>query len=221
MIRMARAALLVFAIALWGSATAFAQPSGFDASRGYAQFDIAATLGHTSDKAFGGEAGYDVRPEIAVFFEGGHIGNAASADLQSGASRIANNVGATANPIAKVNYFDVGVRYRFTLASRPTIHPYAAIGIGGAHVSNETTFIVNGTTYPPEALGIGGGGDLNGSETKAFLMLGGGVTMAFGKRYLGELSYRWGGAFGVTSAVTGSGSTLSTNRIQLGIGVTF
>ena len=52
-------------------------------------------------------------------------------------------------------------------------------------------------------------------------MLGGGVTMAFGKRYLGELSYRWGGVFGVTSPVTGSGSTLSTNRIQLGIGVTF
>ena len=90
MIRMARAGLLVLAIALWVSATAFAQPSRFDTSRGYAQFDIAATLGHTSDKALGAEAGYDVRPEIAVFFEGGHIGNAASADLQSGASRIAS-----------------------------------------------------------------------------------------------------------------------------------
>jgi len=221
MIRMARAGVFVLAIALWGSATALAQPSGSDASLGYAQFDIAATLGHTSDKALGGEAGYYVRPELAVFFEGGHIGNAASADIELGANLIANNVGVTANAITKVNYFDVGVRYRFTLRSWPTIHPYAAIGIGAAHVTNQTTFSINGTTYSPEALGIQLGVDLNGSETKTFLMLGGGATMMFGTRYLAELSYRWGGVFGATNALTGSGSTLSTNRVQLGIGVTF
>jgi opacity protein-like surface antigen len=221
MTRIGRAVLVVFAIVLLGSATAFAQPSGASTWSGYAQFDVAATFGHKSDKALGGEAGYEVRPGIDVFAEGGHIGNAASADLESGANLIANAVGATANAITKVNYFDVGVRYRFTLASWPTVHPYAAIGIGAAHLTNQTTFSINGTTFSPDALGIQLGADLNGSETKAYLMLGGGAMMTFGERYLVDLSYRWGGVLGATDAITGSGSTLSTNRLQFGIGLTF
>ncbi len=219
MMRIARAVVLVFVVALGGSTAAVAQGTSSGESRFYAQLDVAATLGHTSSGAIGAEAGYRFRPRIDVFAEGGHIGNVTSADMQTAANLIANNVGASANPVAKVNYFDVGARYHFVVT--PTIHPYVAIGIGVAHVSNETTFTVNGTTVSPDSLGIQTGADLNGSETNAFLMIGGGTTVSFSRRYYVDLSYRFGGVLGATNALTGSGSTLVTNRVQLGIGMTF
>jgi opacity protein-like surface antigen len=213
---MARVVRMLVAVMVCGASAAQAQTSAAPAR--YAQFDIAATLGHKSDSSVGGEVGFTFRPNLDVFFEGGHIGNAASSDMDQGATRIANNVGATANAIAKVNFFDVGVRYRFMPS--PRFHPYAAIGIGAAHVTNQTTFSVNGTVVPESSLGIQSGVDLNGSETKAFLMLGVGTTIPFKTRYLFDVSYRFGGVLGAANALNGT-STLATNRIQLGIGLNF
>lgn len=218
MIRIVRVAALVLAAALCGPAAALAQSGPSDTSPFYAQFDVAATLGHKSSGAVGGEGGYRVKPYLDAFLEAGHIGNAASADLEAGANTIANNVGATASSVSKVTYFDLGVRYHRMVT--PTIQWYGALGLGAAKVSNETTFSVNGTVFPPEALGISGS-DLNGHETKTFLMLGGGATMTFGRRYFGDLSYRFGGVLGASNQVTGNGYTLKTNRIQLGIGMRF
>lgn len=215
--RIARVVPIVFVMTLCAS-HAFAQT--LKGTRGYAAIDVAATLGHKSDKAIGGEVGVEVKDNIDVFFEGGHIGNAASAAMEDGANRIANNVGATANPIAKINYFDFGVRYRFHVKS-PNLHPYAAIGFGGAHVRNETTFVVNGTAFAPEQLGIQSGTDLNGTETKAFLMFGAGTTVTFSKRYFIDASYRFGGVLGATSAGPSDTETIKTNRVQLGLGLGF
>jgi opacity protein-like surface antigen len=219
MIRIVRVAPIVFAVVVCGFSTAFAQAAGAAASRGYAEFDIAATLGHKSDKAIGGEVGFHLRPKIDVFAEGGHIGNAASADLEAGATLIANNVGAAANAISKVNYFDVGVRYGFEAA--PNVHPYVAFGIGAAQVKNETTFAVNGTVVPEESIGIQSGTDLNGSETKAFLMIGGGATITLKPRYFLDVSYRFGGVISAPSPASANGALLKTSRVQLGIGLTF
>jgi opacity protein-like surface antigen len=218
MMRIVRIAPIVFSMLVCGFSTAFAQ-GGAASSRGYAEFDVAATLGHKSDKAIGGEAGFHIRPNFDLFVEGGHIGNAASADLDAGANLIANNVGATANAITKVNYFDVGIRYPF--AASPTVHPYVAFGIGAANVKNETTFSVNGAQVPEESIGIQSGADLNGSETKAFIMAGVGATVTLKPRYFLDFSYRFGGVLGATNALTGSGSTLKTNRVQVGIGINF
>jgi opacity protein-like surface antigen len=218
MMRFARVVPILFAMVVGGFSTAFAQAGSAAASRGYAEFDVAATLGHKSDTAIGGEAGFQIRPNLDVFFEGGHIGNAASSNLDAGANLIANNVGATANAISKVNYFDVGIRYRFNAS--PKVHPYASIGIGAANVKNETTFSINGTTVPEESIGIQSGTDLNGSETKAFLMVGVGATVPLKPRYFLDFSYRFGGALGAADPIAGT-STLKTSRVQAGLGLTF
>lgn len=209
---------MVFVMVVCGRVAAFAQAQKTDMP-GYAQLDIAATLGHKSDTAIGGEAGWHINPDLAVFVEGGHIGNAASADIEAGANLIANNVGATANAISKVNYFDVGVRYSFVM-NNPKVHPYAAIGVGAAQVKNETTFVVNGTAFAPDALGIQVGTDLSGSETKPFIMIGAGASVDFATRYLLDVSYRFGAVTGATSAVNGT-ATLKTSRVQIGLGIKF
>jgi hypothetical protein len=221
MMRIARVVSIVFATTLYAG-HAFAQGAPPAPSRGYAAVDVAATLGHKSDKAVGGEAGVQVKDNIDVFVEGGHIGNAASASMEDGANRIANNVGAVANPVAKVNYFDAGVRYHFHI-NAPNVHPYVAIGIGGAQVKNVTTFVVNGTAFTPEQLGIAsvGGGDLNLTETKPFFMIGAGASITFGARYFVDVSDRFGAVIGATSAGPSDTETIKTNRVQLGLGIKF
>jgi len=221
MMRMVRVVPMLFAITVASAATLRAQTSTTDETKGYAEFNLGPTFGHKSDLSVGGEGGWEVKRDLDVFFEFGHIGNAASSDLESRANTIANNVGAAANVIAKVNYFDFGVRYRF-IVNAPNVRPYVAAGFGGAHVTTQTTFTVNGTTVPPENLGISIGPDLSGSQTVPFFMLGGGFTYAFVTRYFADISYRYGRVFEKTDAdgnVQLAG--FNTNRLQVGVGIKF
>jgi opacity protein-like surface antigen len=212
---------MLFAFTVCGAAALHAQPAASDEPRGYAEVNLGATFGHKSDMSVGAEGGWAVMRDLDVFFEFGHIGNAASSDLESRANGIANNVGATANVIAKVNYFDAGVRYRFII-NQPNVRPYVAAGFGGAHVTTQTTFSVNGTEVPPENLGIALGPDLSGSETVPFFMLGGGATVTFHTRYFVDVSYRYGRVF---EKKDDDGNVqlaaFNTNRLQVGVGLTF
>ena len=115
MMRIARVVPMCFAFTFCCAAMLQAQSAASGDTRGYAEFNAGATLGHKSDVSVGGEAGWRLMSNLDVFAEGGHIGNAASSVLESRANTIANNVGATASVIAKVNYFDAGVRYHWVV----------------------------------------------------------------------------------------------------------
>lgn len=219
MMRIARVVPMLLAMTFCRAVLLHAQAAGSTESRGYGEINAGATLGHKSDASVGGEAGFRVMPDLDVFFEAGHIGNAASADLDARATAIANNVGASASAVAKVNYFDVGVRYRLQATGR--LHPYLAAGIGAAQVKNETALSVNGTTVPPESLGVQFGTDLNGTETAGFFMIGGGATMPFAKRYFVDLSYRYGRVFQKSEGGEVVIAGINTNRVQAGLGITF
>jgi opacity protein-like surface antigen len=224
MMRIARAVAMFFAMILCWAPMLHAQPAAAaasaDTSVGYAEINAGATLGHKSDVSFGGEGGYRLMPNLFVFGEVGHIGNAASSDLEARANSIANSVGATADVIAKVNYYDFGVRYYVRLT--PSLHTYATTGFGGAHVTNQTTLSVNGAAVPPESLGVQFGSDLNGSENTPFFMLGFGADVTFHTRYFADVSYRYGRAFSKTDD---AGNIvldgLNTNRVQVGLGIRF
>src|SRR5919202_1612957 len=73
------------------------------------------------------------------------------------AIRVAAAVGATANTISKIDYFDAGLRYHWPASA--SVDPYVAIGGGIAHVKNETTLSANNDL-------VQFGTDLNGSEVK-------------------------------------------------------
>jgi opacity protein-like surface antigen len=225
MMRIARVVPILFAITVCCAAALQAQPAAAQAatdSRGYAEFTVGPTFGHKSDVAVGAEGGWALKRDLDVFVEFGHIGNAASSDLESRANSIANSVGGTANVIAKVNYFDVGVRYRFVV-NNPRLHPYVAVGLGAAFVTTETTVTINGSPAPPDLIAFGT--DLNGSQTSFHFTLGGGTTIDFGTRYFGDVSYRWGHVSGKSDSSGGETVTtlegFNTNRLQLGLGIRF
>src|SRR5919204_4410721 len=204
MLRIARVVPILLALTL-SSAVASAQTPATPGSTPYfAEFDFAATLGHKSDIAVGGEFGFRLSPDIDIFVEGGHIGNAATSKMEEDANRIAAAVDATANTISKIDYFDAGLRYHWPASA--SVDPYVAIGGGVAHLKDETTLSANSDL-------VQFGTDLNGSEVKPVFMIGAGATVGFARRYFVDLSYRFGAVFlGDDSGVN------KTQRAQVGIG---
>jgi opacity protein-like surface antigen len=206
--RFARVVPILLALTLSASAAATAQPAARGATKSYAEFDVAATLGHKSDVSIGGEYGFHLSPDFDVFVEGGHIGNAATSQMDDDAGRIAANVGATANTISKITFVDAGLRYHWPASVN--VDPYVALGAGLAHVKNETTLSANSDL-------VQFGTDLNGTENRPIIMLGGGATVGFAKRYFLDLSYR----FGAVLATGDASSVNKTQRAQVGIGIKF
>ena len=206
--RFARVVPILLALTLCASAVATAQPAARGATKSYAEFDVAATLGHKSDVSIGGEYGFHLSPDFDVFVEGGHIGNAATSQMDDDAGRIAANVGATANTISKITFVDAGLRYHWPASVN--VDPYVALGAGLAHVKNETTLSANSDL-------VQFGTDLNGTENRPIIMLGGGATVGFAKRYFLDLSYR----FGAVLATGDASSVNKTQRAQVGIGIKF
>src|SRR5262245_44249839 len=193
-------------------------PAGSDSSRYYVEVNGGATFGHKSSGSIGGEGGVHLTGPYSVFVEGGHMANVGTQALDDRALLIANAVGATASASYKVNYFDAGLRYLLPIQS--TLHPYAVLGLGVASVKAETALAVNGTTVPPETLGVQFGADLDGSTSKFFLTLGGGITYPFAKRYFIDGSLRYGRIFPKKSVIEDD-TGINTARLQVGAGVRF
>jgi len=207
MVRFARVVPILLALTLCASAVATAQ-TATGATTSYAEFDFAATLGHKSDTSIGGEYGFHLSPDFDVFVEGGHIGNAATSQMDDDAALIAANVGATATSISKITFVDAGLRYHWPASVN--VDPYVALGVGLAHLKNETTLSANSDL-------VQFGSDLNGTQNRPIIMIGGGAMVGFAKRYFLDLSYR----FGAVLATGDASSVNKTQRGQVAIGIKF
>jgi opacity protein-like surface antigen len=220
--RFVRCSTLITVLTACGTGTVRGQTPGTTGpDRGYAELTVGATLGHKSASSIGGEAGYTVTETWQVFLEAGRMGNVATADADARALIIGNAIGATGTSVAqRAAYFDVGARYRLHEYGR--WRPYALLGIGAAGVKTTTDFIVGGTdvTGQLDQYGAQLGNDLSGTVAKAFLTVGAGASAGFGKRYLVDLSYRYGRLFPRTSRIAND-SGINTQRLQAGIGIRF
>jgi opacity protein-like surface antigen len=186
----------------------------------YAEFTAAATLGHKSDSSVGGELGYTWTDERQLFLELGQMGNVATSAVDERAQFIARAIGASASVAQKATYFDAGLKYR--LAERGRWRPYGLVGLGLARVKTESNFTVNGNdvTDQLDQYGVLLGSDLSGSVTKFFLTLGVGANVPFGRRYLADLSYRFGRIFPRGGAIEDD-TGINTQRVQGGVGILF
>jgi opacity protein-like surface antigen len=215
MTRSARFAMVLAAALTLGISTAQAQtatPSTTD-GKFSAEIAVAATLGHKSASSFGVELDYRLTDRWTPFFEVGRMRNVATSDVDARANKIAQGIQGSANAIQKATYYDFGTQYRFEPYGM--WHPYLAVGIGAARVTTETSFQI-GTADVDLAPGL----DLQGTVTKPFMMIGGGVTVPFAGRYYADGSYRYGRIFareGVIDADTGN----NTQRLQIGVGIRF
>lgn len=216
-----RLSMLVLMLVLAAATSAQAQTPSPE-SRFYADFTAAATLGHKSSGSFGVEAGGQVMNRLDVFIETGHMKNVGTSDLDARAATIANAVGASFSTAYKVNYFDAGVRYRPMTPPWP-VQPYGLFSVGFAKVDAQTSLSVNGTTVPPESLGVQFGNDLDGSVTKAFIVIGGGALWtipAYQQRLFLDFGYRYGRILARTSQIQND-TGINTQRIQIGVGIKF
>ena len=190
--------------------------------RWYAEVTAAATLGHKSDKAFGGEVGGRLTSNVGIFIEGGHMGNVGNTDLETRAQKIANFLGGNVGSSAyKLDFLDIGVKYNVPIGGR--WQPYVAFGVGLAKVKPEVTFGVGGTDVTGDLTnrGVQLGTDLAESQNELFIVVGGGVMVNFATRYFVDASDR----YGRTSEAKDGGETLikglNTQRAQIGAGIRF
>ena len=185
----------------------------------YAEFNFGPTLGHKSDKFFGGELGFRVADGLYVIVEASHMGNVGTTALDNSATVIANFLGGTTTTAFKVNHGAVGLRYNITLNS-PMVHPYVLAALGVAHVETQVEFNVGGTTIDPAAKGVQLGGDLSGSQNKTIFVVGFGVNVPFMERFFADLGYRYGQIMAKTDTVE-TDKGIPTQRVVLGVGVRF
>ena len=229
MMRVTRFALLWMAILTGGVTAAQAQtPLGED-GRYYAEFAVAATLGHKSDSSVGGEFGAGVLDHLwltgdrlEVFFEGGRMGNVATTALDNRAQVIANFINGSASAVQKAKYFDVGVKYRLPVYARMW-RPYVGIGVGAASVETIVNFAVGGTDVTSQLssnYGIELGNDLSGSLTKTFVTVPVGVQVNFLRRYFVDGSYRFGRIRARPDDIEDD-VAITAQRVQVGVGVRF
>jgi len=221
MMRFARL-VTCFVIIMWAGASR-SQAQTASEPRWYGEVAVAATLGHKSDKAFTGEVGGRLSDTLDVSIEAGHMGNVGNDDLDARAQKIADflggNVGSTAY---KVNFGDIGLKYRVPMMTGMW-HPYVALGIGVARVKPEVTFGVGGTDVTGElaSRGVQLGTDLSESQSKVLVVLGVGTAINFATRYFADLSYRYGRIGEAKSGDEILIKGLSTQRVQIGLGIRF
>jgi opacity protein-like surface antigen len=222
MMRCARVAplwlvMLLFARGVSAQTPAPAAQSSDEETPFYAAVDAAATFGHKSAGAFGGELGYHIHKSFDVFLEAGHMSNVGTSDLDARAQGLANSLGGSSSASYKVNFFDLGVRYSLPIDAHPQLHPYVMAGFGLAAVTSETVITVNGQPLGPDQITYSN--DLNGKQNKSMLMIGFGAKYAFGERYFADLSYRYGYIFPADAISNDTG--IPTQRLQIGVGIRF
>ena len=216
--RFARVAAVCLVATLGFGALAQAQVMPADDSKFNVEFNLGPTLGHKSDKFFGGEFGWRLTKDLDIYVEAMHMGNVATTDLDDRATTIANFLGGTASTAFVVNGGDVGVKYHFV--ATPMIHPYVLAGVGVAAVRTEVEFAVGGTVIDPATRGVQLGADLSGTQNKTLVVLGFGVRVPFKSQFFADLGYRYGQILAKTDAFE-TDKSIPTQRVVLGVGVKF
>jgi opacity protein-like surface antigen len=188
----------------------------------YAELNAGATLGHKGDSSISGEAAAQLTERWQLFGEVGRMGNVATSTIDGRAQAIANLMGGSVTTVQRALYADGGLRFQPTPIDR--WHPYALVGLGVAGVKTNATFFLNGTVVSaPQLLtlyGVQPGTDLSSNVRRLLLMGGGGVHVAFGSRYLVDISYRYGYIFPQTNEIVGD-TGIQTQRFQTGLGMRF
>jgi opacity protein-like surface antigen len=219
---MRRLSIVLTVVGIGITASARAQgTAASSASHTYAEFVVGPTFGHNTDVSFGGEVGFPYK-RFHVFVEGGTMRNVTTADMEAAAIKLTTPpsplaAAGTATYTLKqtVGYFAGGLR--FNLREHGKLAPYISAAIGGAKVTKNNRFFVNGSDVTDQLLDLYGvqlGSDLAGTETRTYLEFGVGTHINITDRMLGDVSYRYGRVF-----LDEPG--MNTNRLQFGIGFAF
>jgi hypothetical protein len=204
---------------MWGGVPSADAQGAAKEPRWYASVDGGATFGHKVSGVVGGEGGFRIADDLDVYVEGGRMHNVANSNLANRANLIASTFGGSANAAYRVTYFDAGLRYEF-LAGKWL--PYVMMGGGIARVHPDVKFSIGGTDVTGQlgSFGVQLGNDLADTLTKGLFVIGGGARTSFGRRYLVDVSYRYGLIFTRQGEIDND-SKINTNRLQGAFGLRF
>jgi opacity protein-like surface antigen len=199
--------------------TSAARPPAAPDQPYYAELVAHSAFGNVTSQSYGAEFGANWRPNIDVFVEIGHVRDASTTALSSGALEIAGAL--TSLQPAAVSYTEkqpvtfggAGLRYRIQTEGR--VHPYVLGGGGVARVNNNVNFQLGGVDAGSSlSQYVSLGSDLSGSMTKPMLTLGAGVVVPVHGNIVVDLQYRFGRIFA-------GDSSIDMNRVGLGLGLRF
>ena len=208
--------VVVLALAMLAVGSAASAQS---ADKGYAEGFIQSAFGNVTSQAYGGEAGFTVRPNLQVFVEAGAVRDVATASIGTAAQQIAGflsqtqpNVGfQVKQPVA----FGVG-GVKLTFPTTGKLKPYVLAGGGVANVKQDVTFSINGSdvTGSLATYGVQLGSDLSGSFTKPMFTAGVGAMWPAWQRLVIDVQYRYGRIFAEDEGI-------NVSRAGIGLGFRF
>jgi opacity protein-like surface antigen len=165
--------------------------------RGFASGLGAVTFGTVAGSTFAGRAGVTVSPNLMVFGEFGRMTDVLPTSDQTTINNNAALVTSADGTVATVgghmpaNYGIGGVRVSGNMMGRVT--PYAEGSFGFAHMMNELTATLGATDVSSQVLTTPL--TMTTSQTNPLMMLGGGVSIAAGKRSAVDVGYTYSRIF--------------------------
>lgn len=214
--------------AAFGSTSAAAQTTTPSSSTGtstptvivwYAGLATGVTVVSHAGVPVNGEAGMRVWRQADVSIEAGYFSNITTNKGRASAGTLAaflqQTQGQPASATVKASAAYAMLNGRWVFESPRRYRPYAMLGVGAAHVSPKTTFVLGGTNIGSSVgqYGVTLGKDLGASSTRPAVSAGVGVVVPYGRWY-GDVGYR------LTSIMTAGGAS-HVNRLNIGVGWRF
>lgn len=185
-------------------------------TKGYAEVVANSTFGNVTSQAYGGEIGYAVWNQVQLFLEGGQVRNAASSTLSSNAQVIAAALtqlqpSAVSYSVKQpINYFNVGLRFPFTVDSK--LKPYVLVGGGIAQVKRDVSFALASSESLSSYVTLGD--DLSGRKNSGAFTAGAGVMWPVYQRVVVDFQFR-------LLRVFAEGEGINVGRAGIGLGFQF
>jgi hypothetical protein len=170
---------------------------------GFASGLGAVTFGTVTGSTFAGRAGAILSPNVMVYGEFGRMTDVLPKSDQTTINSNAATVIAPDGTVAAVgghlpaNYGLGGVRVSGNLMGRVT--PYGEGSFGFAHMMNDLTATLGTTDVSSQVLTTPL--TMMTSETDPLMMLGGGVSIAAGKRSAVDVGYTWSRIFASSQGI--------------------
>jgi opacity protein-like surface antigen len=182
-----------------------------------------SAFGNVTSQSYGGEVGYNVWRDLAIFAEFGQTRDVSPSEVGASAQQIAGYLSQT-QPTAAYTvkmpaaFVAFGVKYFFPVANLGVL-PYVAGAGGFARVTKDVAFQIGGSdvTTQLSQYGVVLGTDLSGDYTSPVTTFGGGVIWPIWQNMIVDFQFR----FSHIGAEDPSTPSINVGRAGVGVGVRF
>ena len=193
---------------LLGLFVAFLAPGLASAQdRGFVVGNFGLTFAESTDVSYGLTGGFNVTPAVQIVGVYSHMNDTLTGGFADFLRTTGDIAGVQIEGKLPADYAAGGVRFVFQ--NRESVQVYVQGEGGVGRVTSDLRFFEGGRDITDEV-----GEDANVDETAGALGLAGGVRVALGRAWTGEVAFKW---INILTEV----ETLKINRLDFGLGVRF